>query len=93
MTNQPTLIEQSVESTRKLAWFDDMIRHYSAMQWHIHEILEAMSLQARVDQNAAAVLHTAYTLSLNKLERLNAARQTHYEQHQALMNDILDGRD
>ena len=90
---QPTLVEQSVESTRKLAWYDDMIRHWSAAQWHIKCLLEAMNQQTRVDGAAAQQLHQTFTLSLNKLERLNAARQQHLSLHLALMDRVLDGEE
>lgn len=90
---QPTLVEQSVESTRKLAWYDDMIRHWGAAQWHIKCLLEAMAQQTRVDASAAQHLHEVYAISLNKLQRLHAARQQHLNAHMVLMDRVLDGEE
>lgn len=92
MPNAP-LIEQAELSTRRLAWYDDMIRHYSLMQYHTGKILEAMNLQDRIDSSAATVLHHAYGLSLEKLAALNTAREKHFQKHDALMQRILDGEE
>lgn len=92
-TNQPTLVEQSVESTRKLAWYDDMIRHYGAIQWHAKALLEAMQQQVRMDEKAYGILTSTYNLATAKLDRLNEARKDHYWQHNKLMDRILDGEE
>lgn len=93
MEAQASLLEQSVESTRKLAWYDAMIRKYTNMQNAVHDILELMNEQARVDPNAATILAEAYTLSLNKLETLGRHRQAHFEKHDRIMQRVLDGEE
>jgi len=92
MVNAP-LVEQCELSTRKLSWYDDMIRHYSLMQFHTGKILAAMNLQERIDSQAAVILNHAYALSLEKLTRLNGAREKHFLKHDELMQRLLDGED
>ncbi|MCC7017841.1 MAG: hypothetical protein IT564_11630 [Rhodospirillales bacterium] len=86
-------IEAAKESTDKLSWFDDMIRHYSALQWHCGKLLEAMALQRRHDEYARKQLKETYVMSQNKLEALNSARASHFAKHTDLMARLLESEE
>lgn len=91
MIDRETLIEQSKESTAKLVWYDTMIKHYAALQWHCHELLELMNQQTRHDDSARVLLHDTYALTLRKLEALNTARDKHFAKHDRLMTEVIYG--
>lgn len=91
MSDQPTDLEKSVESTRKLAWMDDMLRHYVDAQYHLAHILENMRLQVRMDDKAYGVFTTACNLITTKIDRMAEARAELYEQHSKLMARLLEG--
>jgi len=83
-------IDAARESTAKLVWLDDMIRHYSALQHSCKAILEAMALQKRHDEYARKQLHETFVMSQNKLDTLNAAREAHNVKHTELMARLLE---
>ena len=91
MTEREQLLERAKESTAKLTWLDTMIKHYTALQWHTHEILELMNAQTRHDDAARVLLHDTYALTMRKLERLNDARDKHFAKHDVLMNNVIYG--
>jgi hypothetical protein len=93
LANQPTLVEQSVDSTRKLAWYDEMIRKYYNVKAATYDIIQLMDEQVRRDERAFELLSSVYALSLSKIENLEAARAKHYAKHEHLMNRVLEGEE
>lgn len=93
MSNQPTLLERSIESTKKLAWMDDMIRQYATAQCACANLMSSMEQQARMDKEAYATILSMHALSTRKLEILNDHREKLFAIHDAIMNDLLDGKE
>lgn len=93
LANQPTLVEQSVDSTRKLAWYDAMLRKYYNVKAATYDILQLMDEQVRRDERAFELLSSVYALSLSKIENLEAARAKHYAKHEHLMKRVLEGEE
>jgi len=91
MTTKPTLLEQSIESTKRLAWIDGMVRQYNTVQHATAQIMDMMEQQTRMDKDAYATLLATHALATRKLEILNERRQVVFEAHDELMSRVLDG--